>query len=119
MDYQEQDVSGKKWTRVFQINLSNIYGQAPAAAFQEEERVAIDGGGTFGSFKGSINVEYTDPAKQSVLRDPETDEALSEEACALLFASLIEGTLTDQQFFVIMYSRSRQAQVDRDNQQQG
>ena len=114
MDYQEQTVAGKSWTRVFQINMSNNYGQVPAVAFVEEERVTLENGKTYGSFKGAINTSYEDPAKQCQLRDPSTDEVLSPEACSAVFASMLAGIMTDQQFYCIVYSRARQAQIDRD-----
>ena len=72
MDYQEQNVTGKKWRRCHQILIHNAMNETPHIVFSEEDVVELENDNLVKSL-GVLFSSY-DPIKTINIVDPTTFE---------------------------------------------
>jgi hypothetical protein len=96
-NYTESTVTGHAWRRCYQIVIDNRRGGVPTVRFDEETVVALDGSAEVRSPAGALTVDF-DPAREILLRDPQTGELTGETttygaAYALLYSAYLDAAL--------------------------
>lgn len=103
-EYKSSTLTGNTWVRCYQIEIINPRGGQPTVAFQEEERMAIDGGKELNVGNSSINIAFN-PSKSVPLLNPMTGEYLG-------------ANITYGDIYGILYSAYISAALERDAQAQ-
>ena len=100
MLYKQKTTSVEKYVRSNQFVGFNELGELPRIQFLEEE-VSTDQDGNIDKRPCStVEGDFSTPLEEYPLRNPETDEII--------------GTTTDQQLYVLLYSKYRQLGILRD-----
>ncbi len=79
MDYKQSTVTGESWQRCLHIEINNPSGATPSIRFDEERRIALADGTSIGTPAGAIHKDFTDPAAEFTLLNPETGEPVGQQ----------------------------------------
>ena len=110
-DYKASSIHGKQ--RIYGGKFSNPMGGTPSVSF-DEELITYDGttDTVFRNQAGGCQATLTDATKPLTLRSPVDDSIIAHSA----FISKLQaqGTITNEDFFLMFYSLGRGAQSARD-----
>jgi hypothetical protein len=102
MDYQQQEGQATSWRRAAQVIVNNTRDRTPSIIFHEEDRVSVNG------------VEFAVPGMPKSVGAPFNPEGLIPLLNPITGEPL--GTsVTQQEFYVILFSLYMQLAVARDN----
>lgn len=73
-NYNESSVAGTKWQRCHEVRISNPFGGAPVAIFNEEAVVAVDGAEVIRRSLGACSAAFDAAAGSIPLVNPMTGE---------------------------------------------
>lgn len=115
MDYKETTQEGitKEWRRSYTMTAINPYNQPPTVRFSEEDLRKSPDGRVAVVNNTACEAKY-DPASTFPLLNPDTGLPLSEPEISYLFGSLLAGTATHDQFYILGYSLYMATAADRD-----
>lgn len=100
-DYKPATVAGNSWHRCNHIECNNGYDQQPSIRFDEERRMLLDDGTSFGQPVRSITELFTDPDTPLPIYDPTTGQ-------------LSGQTMTDGVVYAVLYSLYMRAAARKD-----
>lgn len=103
--YKPEVGSANSWLRCNHIEANNGYGQIPSIRFDEERRVVLADGQSFGQPTRSITAAFTDPSVELPLYDPTTGQ-------------LTGQSLTDGTVYAVLYSLYMRTALQADAGQQ-
>lgn len=98
-DYKQATVTGQSWQRCLHVECNNPFEGQQTIRFDEENRVLLANGTTFGTPIGEINYLFTDPNVAFPLLDPTTGADTGQ-------------TVTDGFVYAVLWSKYR-AEADK------
>jgi hypothetical protein len=104
-NYKPESGAANSWLRCNHIECNNGHGQVPSIRFDEERRVVLADGQSFGQPTHSITAAFTAPSAELPLYDPTTGQ-------------LTGQSVTDGMVYAVLYSLYMRTALQADAGQQ-